>query len=194
VPSNISDRPTSSPAAPATPARSQSIAPAAAPLPPRATLVADVVHELTSWNPREWTRALRHWHRGSISLVHLDVLMVLEDAGPVSMGHLAELLDVSVASATGIVGRMENRGLVVRRHDEADRRVVVVDRSSTGEQIFRDIDARRREGLNKLLESLTDNELAGLLAGHRALHAARIAYIAQRMADDAPSTQSGTGR
>ncbi len=110
--------------------------------------------------------------------------MVLEDAGPISMGHLAELLDVSVASATGIVGRMENRGLVVRRHGESDRRVVVVDRSPAGEQIFRDIDARRREGLNKLLETLTDEELAALLTGHRALQAARIAYIAQRKAED----------
>ena len=56
----------------------------------RATLTADVVGQLTSWNPREWTRALRHWHRGSISLVHLDVLMVLEEYGPTSMGRLAE--------------------------------------------------------------------------------------------------------
>ena len=146
---------------------------------PRDRLVAEVVGELTSWNPREWTRALRHWHRGAISLVHLDVLLLLEDAGPMSMGSLAELLDVSVASATGIISRMENRGLVVRRHDETDRRVVVVDRSPVGEQIFRDIDARRREGLTRLLDSLTDDELSALLTGHRALHAARAAYVAE---------------
>ena len=141
--------------------------------PARTSLLADVVGELTSWNPREWTRALRHWHRGSISLVHLDVLMVLEEHGPVSMGRLAELLDVSVASATGIVGRMEKRGLVERRHDDDDRRVVVVQRSPAGEQVFRDIDARRRAGLTQLLATLTDDELRALLTGHRALHRPR---------------------
>src|SRR3954468_3660505 len=91
----------------------------------RTSLLGDVIAEITSWNPRDWTRALRHWHRGSISLVHLDVLMVLEEYGPLSMGRLAELLDVSVASATGIVGRMEKRGLVERHHDDEDRRIVM---------------------------------------------------------------------
>jgi DNA-binding MarR family transcriptional regulator len=146
----------------------------------RTSLLADVIREITSWNPRDWTRALRHWHRGAISLVHLDVLMVLEEAGPTSMGHLAELLDVSVASATGIVSRMEKRGLIVRRHDEDDRRVVVVERSEAAEQIFRDIDARRRDGLTRLLDALTDDELSALLTGHRALKAARAAYVAER--------------
>ena len=167
---------------------------AAAASPARAGLIADVVGELTSWNPREWTRALRHWHRGAISLVHLDVLMVLEDGGPLSMGRLAERLDVSVASATGIVGRMESRGLVVRRHDEADRRVVVVDRAPAGEQIFRDIDAYRREGLTRLLGSLTDDELSALLTGHRALHAARAAYMAEKKAADTATSEAEAGR
>jgi DNA-binding MarR family transcriptional regulator len=146
----------------------------------RTSLLAEVIREITAWNPRDWTRALRHWHRGAISLVHLDVLMVLEDAGPVSMGRLAELLDVSVASATGIVSRMEKRGLVVRRHDEDDRRVVVVERSDAAEQMFRDIDASRRDGLTRLLDALTDEELSALLTGHRALKAARAAYLAER--------------
>jgi DNA-binding MarR family transcriptional regulator len=144
----------------------------------RATLTADVVGELTSWNPREWTRALRHWHRGSISLVHLDVLMVLEEAGQLSMGRLAELLDVSVASATGIVGRMEKRGLVERHHDDEDRRIVLVQRSPAGEQVFGDIDEHRRTGLTRLLATMSDDELRALRTGHRALHAARQAYVA----------------
>jgi DNA-binding MarR family transcriptional regulator len=158
----------------------------------RATLTADVVGQLTSWNPREWTRALRHWHRGSISLVHLDVLMVLEEAGPLSMGRLAELLDVSVASVTGIVGRMEKRGLVERHHDEEDRRIVMVERSPAGEQVFADIDEHRKAGLTRLLATMTEDDLRALRAGHRALHAARQAYIASEAARTAATTP-GTG-
>jgi hypothetical protein len=36
------------------------------------------------------------------------------------------------------------------------------------------IDERRRQGLARLLERLSDAELAGLLRGHRALRAARL--------------------
>ena len=39
------------------------------------------------------------------------------------MSQLAEALDVSQASATGIVDRMEQRGLVSRQRNDEDRRV-----------------------------------------------------------------------
>jgi DNA-binding MarR family transcriptional regulator len=136
-------------------------------------LRTEVLDELTSWNPREFIAAFQRWHTGSMSLIHLNVLMLLEAMGPTSMSHLAEALDVSVASMTGIVDRMTSRGLVERRHDEADRRVVLVHPAEGGRKLFADIDDRRRAGLGKLLDQLADDDLAGLLRGHRALRAAR---------------------
>lgn len=125
--------------------------------------------------------AYRRLHRGGLSLVHLHVLALLDAGGPLSMGRLADALDVSVASATGIVGRMETKGLVRRRHDdEGDRRVVLVEATEAAHDVFREIDDRRREGLTQVLEHLGDDDLAALLAGHRALRAARAAYASQR--------------
>ena len=74
-----------------------------------------------AWDPKERIGTFRSWLRGSLSLVHLQVITTLEADGPLSMTRLAEAMDVSVASATGIVNRMEERGLVERRHDNADR-------------------------------------------------------------------------
>ena len=136
----------------------------------------EVLDELTSWNPREFIAAFQRWHVGSMSLIHLNVLMLLEAMGPTSMSRLAEALDVSVASMTGIVDRMVSRGLVERRHDEADRRVVLVHPAEGGRTLFTDIDERRRAGLGKLLDQLADDDLAGLLRGHRALRTARQAF------------------
>jgi len=51
--------------------------------------------------------------------------------------------------------------------------------------------ASKVEGLNKLLETLTDDELAALLTGHRALQAARTAYIAQHKADETHPADKG---
>src|SRR2546427_13210759 len=90
----------------------------------RRKIAQAVVAELTSWNPREFMGMFKRMHKGALSLIHLNVLVELEANGPMSMGHLADVLEVSVASATGIVDRMEKRGFLERRHDEEDRRVV----------------------------------------------------------------------
>lgn len=145
----------------------------------RQQLTDDLVNELTSWNPREFVGAFRKWHRGELSLIHLNVLALLELHGAMPMSRLAEALDVSVASATGIVSRMEERGFVERRHDEEDRRVVLVHATPSAGDVFRDIDQHRRDGLRQLLERLSDEQIAGLLEGHRALRAARAAMKAQ---------------
>ena len=139
-------------------------------------LVDEVVDEITAWNPREFLAAFGRMHQGQISLVHLNVLMLLEATGPIPMNRLADALDISVASVTGVVDRMETRGLVERRRDADDRRVVMVHPAEGGRRLFAEIDEKRRQGLGKLLAGLSDAELQGLLAGHRALRAARAAY------------------
>lgn len=159
----------------------------------RAALVEQVVDELSSWNPREFIVAFQRWHHGSMSLIHLNVLTLLEVEGPMSMSRLAEALDVSVASMTGIVDRMEKRGLVERRRDLADRRVVLVHPAPGGAQVFRDIDERRRAGLAKLLSRLDSDELASLLAGHRALRAART-EVARDGVVSSPGIDTATAR
>jgi DNA-binding MarR family transcriptional regulator len=138
--------------------------------------VTEVVDELTSWNPREFITAFQRWHQGQVSLAHLNVLILLEANGPMPMGRLADALDISVASATGVVDRMESRGLVERRRDAEDRRVVLVVPAAGAKAVLGDIDTRRRQALTKLLSMLTDDELRGLLTGHRALRAARVEF------------------
>jgi DNA-binding MarR family transcriptional regulator len=148
---------------------------------PRDTLIGELVDEMTSWSPRERMMAFRSWLKGSLSLIHLHVLTVLEADGAIAMSRLAENLDVSVASATGIVGRMEERGLVARSHGEADRRVVLVRLSDSGIAIFRDMTEQRRQHLSAVLGRLTTDELAALLTGLRAMRAARLAIHAEKL-------------
>jgi DNA-binding MarR family transcriptional regulator len=138
----------------------------------RATLADGLLDELSRWGPRERAGMLRTWHRGSLSLVHLMVLNLLEAEGPQSMGGLAEALDVSVASATGIVNRMERRGLVERERGEVDRRLILVSLTPAGAAVFSEMSARRGERLTRLVGALTDRQIAGLLEGLRAMHAA----------------------
>jgi DNA-binding MarR family transcriptional regulator len=143
--------------------------------PARDALISELVDEMTSWTPRDRMQAFRSWLKGSLSLIHLHVLTVLEADGPLPMSRLADMLDVSVASATGIVGRMEERGLVERSHGATDRRVVLVRPTAAGIAIFGDMTEHRRRQLTTLLEQLTQEELTALLIGLRAMRNARVA-------------------
>jgi DNA-binding MarR family transcriptional regulator len=146
----------------------------------RKRIVDDLLQELTSWGPRERAGAFRQWLRVSLSLVHLHVLTVLEADGPLAMSKLAEALDVSVASGTGIVDRMEQRGLVERRREPGDRRVVLVHPTDKGNSVFRDMAMERLKHLAILLDRMTDAELEGFLTGLRAMRRVRTESMNER--------------
>ncbi|MEA2612200.1 MAG: hypothetical protein QOI52_159 [Chloroflexota bacterium] len=139
----------------------------------RAADTAAVLNELVGWTTRERMDMFRRWVAGSLSIVHLHVLTILESDAPLPMGKLAEALDVSIASATGIIDRMEQRGLVERAQQADDRRVVLVQPTVSGLAVFSDLDEHRRAGVTRLLERMTDAELAALRKGLRAMTAAR---------------------
>jgi len=142
--------------------------------PERRSVASELLAELTAWGPRDRLWAFRGWHQQSLSLIQLQVLTLLEAEGPQAMSRIAEGLDVSVASATGIVDRMEEHGLAARRHDAADRRRILVDATERGRGVFHGLEAERRLRLARLLGELTEEERAGFLMGLRALRAARV--------------------
>jgi DNA-binding MarR family transcriptional regulator len=139
----------------------------------RTALEQELLDEMTAWSPRDREGAFRTWHRHALSLVHLNVLTALEAEGPLSMKRLADLMDVSDAGATGIVDRMEKRGLIERRHSSGDRRVVLVYPTDAGAKVFSDMASHRREMLSSVFAELTDEEMTALLIGMRAIHVAR---------------------
>ena len=139
----------------------------------REVLVDEVLGELTNIRMKDWMGALKRWQQGSLSMVHLNVLMLLQSNGAMPMSRLADLLDVSVASATGIVDRMEKRGVVERRHSETDRRVVEIHLTRRGLAVFTVMHSERRKRLQKIVALMSDAELGALLVGLRALRTAR---------------------
>jgi DNA-binding MarR family transcriptional regulator len=53
-------------------------------------------------------------------------------AGPMQTSHLAEAVNLSSATVCGILDRLEQRGLIVRERQAADRRRVLVSLSDAG--------------------------------------------------------------
>lgn len=141
-----------------------------------------ILDELSAADPRERMVMFRRWLAGSLSIVHLFVLATLESDGALPMGKVAEALDVSVASATGIIDRMEQRGLVERGQQPDDRRIVLVRPTPAGRAVLSDLDEHRRAAITRILERFSDEELGAFAKGLRAMSAARAAVEAEAAA------------
>jgi len=105
-------------------------------------------------------------------MTHLLLMTLLETHGSMPMSRVAELLGCSLPTATGIVSRMDERGLVARQHDQEDRRVVTISLSEAGAAEIQELQHSRRQRMANALTHLSDAEREQLLASVRALRAA----------------------
>lgn len=100
--------------------------------------------------------------RQGISMTQLHILHMLERHGQMPMSRLADVLDVSVSNATGLVDRMEERGLVARTRVPEDRRVVLVEISGAGVAMLGDAEALRDDVLRRVLLRIDPAHLADI--------------------------------
>jgi MarR family transcriptional regulator, organic hydroperoxide resistance regulator len=70
-----------------------------------------------------------------LSPAQCHVLHQIEPGRPIPMGRLAETLACDASNVTGLVDRLESRGLVRRRPAAADRRVKVLELTATGARL-----------------------------------------------------------
>jgi DNA-binding MarR family transcriptional regulator len=98
--------------------------------------------------------------RQGISMTQFHVLWLLEHHGELPMSRLAELLAVSLSNTTGLVDRMEERGLVARRRVPDDRRLVVVAIGPEGLRLLRELEEVHHDRLRGALASLDADRLA----------------------------------
>lgn len=136
------------------------------------TIAAELLEELGPIIAGERAAFASRCHDRSISMSHLLLMTLLDTHGSMPMSRVAELLGCSLPTATGIVSRMEERGLVAREHDNEDRRVVTLSLSEEGAGEIRELQHSRRQRMATALTHLSDPEREQLLASVRALRAA----------------------
>lgn len=103
-----------------------------------------------------------------VSTGHVQIMITLA-RGPQSIGALAEALGVSRPAVTQLVDRLVGFGLVERRHDPGDRRVVLVDFSATDREAARRIVAARRRPLERAVSRMQAGEAQVFLRGLKLL-------------------------
>ncbi len=118
-------------------------------------IVVDVGESLRELRCAAAERFVKH----GVSMTQIHVLRQLEQHGAMSMSHMADLLDVSVSNATGLIDRMVEHGLVERVGLPDDRRVVMIRPSVQGQQALDDADGIKLDRIRAICERLDEAQL-----------------------------------
>ena len=118
--------------------------------------------------------------RLGISMTHFHVLTLLRHHDAMPMGRLAEILDASMSSTTGIIDRMEEKGLVERVRVPDDRRIVLVRSTAAGLALIDEAELVKSEIIISAISRLDPDQLDRLTAASADLGSA----IAEALADN----------
>jgi len=97
-----------------------------------------------------------------VTMAQMKALYVVASRGSLHISALADLLGVTLSTTSGLVDRLVDQALLERRHDELDRRHVVVRVTQAGTGLLermRELSSRR---VRSMLGSIDDEDLAAL--------------------------------
>ncbi|HXN00681.1 MAG TPA: MarR family transcriptional regulator [Candidatus Dormibacteraeota bacterium] len=99
---------------------------------------------------------------GGLRPRHLIALKLLSERGPASQQALADSLSLDPSNVVGLLNELEERRLITRRRDSADRRRHIVELSPRGEEELCGAYDRLRRIDDDLLSPLSSKERATL--------------------------------
>jgi len=100
----------------------------------------------------------------NLSTSQLLVLDLLADSSPRTVGNIAGEVGLAQATVTGILDRLEERGLIARRRDTRDRRQVNVLLTEAGQQLQRAAPAALQTRFLANFGALQDWEKSAILS------------------------------
>lgn len=125
--------------------------------------------------------------KADLTMSQLRLLLILRSEGESSMSHVAQGLGVALPTATGIVDRLVERELVVRKADHLDRRVVLCALSEKGTSLVEKLWEVGKEQLYSILEPLDIEELRIVSNALHVLTRASQLFYREQLAKARPS-------
>ena len=96
--------------------------------------------------------------RGEITLPQFWALGYLDCNGRIKMHDLAKHLKISPSATTGLIDRLIAQGLVVRKDDPHDRRIVWIELAVKGRKIIENISKQKTEALIKVFGKISPKD------------------------------------
>lgn len=116
----------------------------------------------------------------------LTILRELSRKGEMTTGQIATAVSLSQATVTGILDRLERRGLVHRQRSQQDKRKVMVKSTDDCTRLLHSAPPMLQQSLASQLDQLADWEQTQILAGLQRL----VALMENRPREEAPSCTS----
>lgn len=132
--------------------------------------------------------------RLGVSMAQVHIMYTLQRTGEMTMSHLADVLNVSLSNATGLIDRLEERAFIERHRVPTDRRIVLVRLTPSGETLLGEVDALSDELLRSVLGRLSVSQLRGVGHAMSALREAvdsTVGPIPDRHATSMPAPRMG---
>ena len=96
--------------------------------------------------------------RGEITLPQFWALGYLDRNGKSKMNSLARHLKISPSATTGLIDRLMLQGLVARKDDLHDRRIVWIELTVKGKGIIKSINKQKTETLINVFEKISPED------------------------------------
>lgn len=124
--------------------------------------VANEFFALLAYMKHNFFRPLEHKTRSRLSHGQYHAVSLLYRSGSRSMSELANEMQISKQQLTPLVNKLIDQGLLVKKEDENDRRVVRIDVTEQGKGIVKELFEEVRLDILEKLRKLSGEELAEL--------------------------------
>ena len=102
--------------------------------------------------------------KNGLTIPQLAALRAIQRLQPITVGALARDIHLGAATVTGILGRLEKRGLVSRTRGDLDRRSVVIQLTDDGAKLVAEAPSLLQDRFHRELAKLQEWEQTMILA------------------------------
>jgi len=127
------------------------------------------ISQIISLN-RNINRTLRHEFHGlmqdsGFTFPQLSVISILAKNGKQKVSDVSEKMGLSDSTVSGILDRLEQKGIIERKRNKDDRRVVKIYLSNGSQEICQEFHRKREEYFAHLLKELSKQEINDIIKG-----------------------------
>lgn len=109
-------------------------------------------------------RSIRRHNDGGLTPSQVSALATIEEFGPIRISDLASRESVGTPVATRVTTSLEDLGYIKRVQDSQDKRACLVELTSTGYKVLKNLWEERTVGINQKIQMLSKSEIAALNA------------------------------
>jgi MarR family transcriptional regulator for hemolysin len=105
----------------------------------------------------------------NVSRPQLEVLFTIHHTQPTTAKQLAQKLQLTPGAISQLTEELVEQSLIERQTDTADRRRQLLSLSPAGSELIKAFDKRRRHIMERVMQDLSDDELAAWLKIQRTM-------------------------